>query len=153
MPIKGVPGHNAYLRFQGQTPQTEVSAENEEAVKFKSESLGIVTTKKSDIRAQAKQNSSAEPKTKELLDEATRVLEEFGLKLDENQQQLCSFLDDKVSELEEKKWMFYERRGSVQDLLTGIFKNILKAKDTVNTAAPAIPPAAIACAGVTVCLV
>lgn len=87
---------------------------NEEVVKFKSESLGIVTTKKSDLWAQAKQNLSADPKTKEILDEATRVLEEFGLKLDGNHQQLCSFLDDKVSELEEKKWMVHERGGSVQ---------------------------------------
>ncbi|KAJ6084525.1 hypothetical protein N7486_011325 [Penicillium sp. IBT 16267x] len=118
--------------FRAKFGKKKSPPKSEEAVTVNSEpSVGAVTTNKEDLWAQAKQSLSADPKKKEILDEATGILEAYGLKLDGNHQQLCSFLDDRVSELEEKKWMV---------------------KDIVSAAASASPPAAIACVGVTVCL-
>jgi hypothetical protein len=72
----------------------------------------------------------------------------------ERQKQLCQLLDVKTQELEDKKWKvrFGDHNVEVRNLLTGAFKNILIAKDLINSAASASPPAAIACAGVTVIL-
>jgi hypothetical protein len=72
----------------------------------------------------------------------------------DRQQQLCQLLDIKTQELEDKKWKvrFGDHNVEVRDLLTGTFKNVLIAKDLINSAASASPPAAIACAGVTVVL-
>ncbi|KAJ5778645.1 hypothetical protein N7520_001891 [Penicillium odoratum] len=112
-----------------------------------------LTADSTNLWAQAEQILRADPKTREILDEATRILEGFGLKIGSEHQQLCSFLDDRVTKIEEKKRMIHYREVSGQDLLTTIFQNVLKVKDIVNTAASASTPAAIACAGVTVCLV
>jgi hypothetical protein len=72
----------------------------------------------------------------------------------DRQKQLCQLLDAKTQELEDKKWKvrFGDHNVEVRDLLTGAFKNVLIAKDLINSAARASPPAAIACAGVTVVL-
>lgn len=58
-------------------------------------------------------------------------------------QRLCGFLEIKNRELEGKKLIAEER-------LAQVFRNVLVVKDVVNAAASASPPAAIACAGVTV---
>ena len=73
---------------------------------------------------------------------------------DERQNQLCQLLDAKAEELKEKKWKlrFGDHTVAVGDLLTRVSKNVLIAKDLINSAAKASPPAAIACAGVTVVL-
>src|SRR5271155_716045 len=72
----------------------------------------------------------------------------------DRQKQLCQLLDAKTQELEDKKWKvrFGDHNVEVRDLLTGAFKNVLTANQLVNSAASASPPAAIACAGVTVVL-
>jgi hypothetical protein len=72
----------------------------------------------------------------------------------DRQKQLCQLLDTKTQELEDKKWnvRFGDHAVEVSNLLDGAFKNVLIAKDLINSAAVASPPAAIACAGVTVVL-
>jgi len=72
----------------------------------------------------------------------------------DRQKQLCQLLDAKTQELEDKKWTvrFGDHGVEARDLLTGAFKNVLIAKDLINSAASASPPAAIACAGVTIVL-
>lgn len=96
----------------------------------------------------------------EILQAYLEILEsELGSKLKpsgtaDRQEQLCQLLDAKTQELEDKKWKvrFGDHNAGVRDLLTGAFKNVLIAKDLINSAASASPPAAIACAGVTVVL-
>ena len=84
---------------------------------------------------------------------------ELGLKVKPNgdigwQAQVSELLDAKAKELEEKNWKvhFGDHTVEVRDLLTRTFKSILAAKDIINSAASASPPAAIACAGATVIL-
>lgn len=73
---------------------------------------------------------------------------------DERQNQLCQLFEAKTQELEEKRWKirFGDHTTTVGDLLKRVSKNVIIAKDIINTAARASPPAAIACAGVTVVL-
>lgn len=93
-----------------------------------------------------------------ILKEATEIIEESGLKAGPHgtadHQQLRSFLDTKVDELEQKKWMVRvdDHYIGVRDQLTRLIRNILVLKDVVSTAASASPPAAIVCAGMTVSL-
>jgi hypothetical protein len=72
----------------------------------------------------------------------------------DRQKQLCQLLDAKTQELEDKKWKvrFGDHNVEVRDQLIRAFKNVMIAKDLINSAAHASPPAAIACAGVTVVL-
>jgi hypothetical protein len=75
----------------------------------------------------------------------------------DRQKQLCQLLHTKTQELEDKKGLgscgrFGDHAVEVNNLLDGAFKNVLIAKDLINSAAIASPPAAIACAGVTVVL-
>jgi hypothetical protein len=72
----------------------------------------------------------------------------------DRQKQLCQLLDAKTQELKDKKWKvrFGDHNLEVRDLLAGAFKNVLIANHLINSAAIASPPAAIACAGVTVVL-
>ena len=72
----------------------------------------------------------------------------------DRQRQLCQLLDTKTQELEGKKWnvRFGDHAVEVSTLLDGAFKNVLIAKNLINSAVIASPPAAIACAGVTVVL-
>jgi hypothetical protein len=73
---------------------------------------------------------------------------------EDRQNQLFQLLDAKTRELKDKKWKirFGDHTSEVGDLLTRTSKNVLMAKDVITSAASASPPAAIACAGVTVVL-
>ncbi|KAI9929342.1 hypothetical protein MW887_000810 [Aspergillus wentii] len=70
------------------------------------------------------------------------------------QEQLCGLLELKTRELEEKKLTvrFLDNEVSVRDKVTKTFRNILLFKDIISPATASSPPAAIACAGVTVVL-
>lgn len=111
-----------------------------------------------DLWAKAEQRLVQDERMARILKEASQIIEESGLKVGSHgtvgHQQLRSFLNTQVHELEEKKWIihFGDHFFRVRDQLTRIFKNILVVKDLVNTAASGTPPVAIACAGVTVSL-
>lgn len=101
---------------------------------------------------QLKQNET----TNKILTASVEILEiHFGLNVQTHGitgRELCGFLDTKTRELEEKKWVvrFGGHKLGVEEQLTRAFQNILMVKDVYNTAASASPPAAIACAGVTI---
>ncbi|GAB1206414.1 hypothetical protein APSETT445_005101 [Aspergillus pseudonomiae] len=85
--------------------------------------------------------------------------EEFGSRLQPTgktdlRRQFCNLLDAKTRDLEGKKWSvrFGDHRIAVKDQLIRVFQNVLIAKDAIGHAANLSPPAAIACAGVTVVL-
>ncbi|KAL4732892.1 ankyrin repeat protein [Aspergillus similis] len=65
---------------------------------------------------------------------------------------LRTFLDAMTQRLDDKKWTVQDDSGQsgTRQKLAKVCKNILVVKDVINTAAAASPPAAIACAGVTV---
>lgn len=101
---------------------------------------------------QLKQNET----TNKILTASVEILEiHFGLNVQTHGitgRELCGFLDTKTRELEEKKWVvrFGGHKLGVEEQLTRAFQNVLMVKDVYNTAASASPPAAIACAGVTI---
>ena len=113
-----------------------------------------------DLWERAEQILSNDQGKKEILQAYLEILESelgSGLKARgtvDRQEQLCELLDAKIRELEKKKWMlqFGEYNVDFRTLLTGTFKSVLLVKDIVHSAASASPPAAIACAGVTVIL-
>ena len=94
------------------------------------------------------------PRTKGILENARKILRSNGLDLDssqaQNHQRLCSFLDDRARKLDDSKWKIGDSKTPLQAQFTTVFKNILMVKDLVNTAASSSPPAAIACASLTV---
>jgi hypothetical protein len=99
-------------------------------------------------------------KKKKIWDTYLEILEsELGSELApgetaDRQQQLCLLLDNKTKELDKKQWMvqFGDHSVGVGDLFTKTFKNVLIARNIINSAASSSPPAAIACAGATVVL-
>lgn len=113
-----------------------------------------------DLWERAEQILSNDQGKKEILQVYLEILESelgSGLKARgtvDRQEQLCELLDAKTRELEKNKWMlqFGEYNVDFRTLLTGAFKSVLLVKDIVHSAASANPPAAIACAGVTVIL-
>ena len=104
----------------------------------------------------AEKKLRGDKKSAELLQEATKILKDWGLDIqligENNHRKLCSFLEDQTNALKEKQWMIGDQNVSVQDQVTKVMRNILVVKDVINTAASASPPAAIACAAVTVSL-
>lgn len=94
--------------------------------------------------------------TKNILTASAEILQiHFGLNVQTEGitgRELCGFLDTKNRELEENKWVvhFGGHKIKVEQQLTRAFQNVLMVKDVFTTAASASPPAAIACAGVTV---
>lgn len=109
-----------------------------------------------DIWIEAEKYLRVDPQQGRLLDSAANVLEQTGLKIGADDplshQQLCSFLENKSQILEEKKWMVGDHEVASKAQLVKIFQRVLMVKDIVNTAASISPPAAIACAGLTVTL-
>lgn len=111
-----------------------------------------------DLWAKAEQRLAQDEKMSPILKKAIEIIEEAGLKSGSHgtadHQQLHSFLDTKVDELKQKEWKvrFDDRCIGVRDQFTRLIRNILVLKDIVNTAASASPPAALACAGLTVSL-
>lgn len=118
----------------------------------------ITSSEPESLWAKAEQRLAQDEKMSRILKEATEIVEESGLKAGSHgtadHQQLRSFLNTKVDEMEEKKWMVRvdDHYIGVRDQLTRLIRNILVLKDVVNTAASASPPAAIVCAGMTVSL-
>jgi N-terminal domain of NWD NACHT-NTPase len=113
-----------------------------------------------DLWERAEQILSNDQGKREILQAYFEILESelgSGLKARgtaDRQEQLCELLDAKTKELEKKKWMlqFGEYNVDFRIPLTRAFKSVLLVKDIVNSAAIASPPAAIACAGVTIIL-
>ncbi|KAI9862582.1 MAG: hypothetical protein M1813_004434, partial [Trichoglossum hirsutum] len=112
------------------------------------------------IWVRAEQMLSKDERKREVFQAYLGILEsQLGSKLQpsgtaDRQKQLCQLLDDKTQELEDEKWkvQFGDHKVEVADKLTGALKNVLIAKDLINSASIASPPAAIACAGITVLL-
>ncbi|KAJ5934555.1 hypothetical protein N7466_004102 [Penicillium verhagenii] len=104
----------------------------------------------------AEKDLRKDKKREELLQEATQILKDWGLNIQlsggDGYKKLCSFLEVQTSELKEKEWMIGDQNVSVRDKVTKVMRNILVVKDVINTAATASPPAAIACAAMTVSL-
>lgn len=94
--------------------------------------------------------------TNKILTASAEILENhLGLNVQTDgitDRELCGFLETKNRELEGKKWVvqFGGHKMGVEEQLTRAFRNVLMVKDVFTTAASASPPAAIACAGVTV---
>lgn len=91
----------------------------------------------------------------DLFQKATLILQESGLVIGRDGvdgRQLCGFLDDRANELQEKKWVIGDQKICVRDKIIAVIKNILVVKDIISTAASTSPPAAIACAAVTLSL-
>ncbi|KAJ5343588.1 uncharacterized protein N7506_003412 [Penicillium brevicompactum] len=111
-----------------------------------------------DLLAIAHQKLLQDKETGPILKKATIILSESGLHVGANGvldlQQLHKSLDKKVNELQEKEWEISidGHYINVKEKLYRAMKNILVLKDVITTAASACPPAAIACAGVTVSL-
>ena len=111
-----------------------------------------------DLWEEAEQRLVKDERTARILNEASQIVEESGLKIGSpgtaDHQQLGSFLNTQVKELEDKRWIihFGDHFIRVRDQLTRIFKNIIVLKDVINTAASSSPPVAVACASVTVSL-
>lgn len=105
------------------------------------------------IWVRAEKKLSEDNEKRKILQAYLDILEsELGSKLKpsgtaDRQKQLCQLLDSKTQELEDKN-----NDKQFSNLLAGAFKNVLIAKDLVNSAAIVSPPAAIACAGVTIVL-
>ncbi|KAL3439882.1 ankyrin repeat protein [Aspergillus insuetus] len=81
----------------------------------------------------------------------------LGLKYDDNAggprlNNLRTFLDLTTQRLDDKKWTVQDDIGQsdTRGRLTKVCQNVLLIKDVINMAASASPPAAIACAGITV---
>ena len=112
------------------------------------------------IWMKAEERLKQDKKKREILDAYQKILKaEFGAKFNPSdstgrQKQLCQLLETKVQDLKEHKLAV--RLGGhtldVEKQLNSVFKSILIAKDLINTAAYASPPAAMACAGVAVIL-
>ncbi|RAK81295.1 uncharacterized protein BO72DRAFT_369375, partial [Aspergillus fijiensis CBS 313.89] len=68
------------------------------------------------------------------------------------QVQLDRLFQKRVNALEKQKWkiQFGDQSVVVQDLVNGLFEKVLVVKGLVDTAASASPPAALACAGLSV---
>lgn len=104
----------------------------------------------------AEKKLKGEKDKQELLQKATKILEEWGLDPQLSGRNgcnnLCDFLENQKYELTEKQWVIFDHKVSVQNRVTKVMRNILMVKDVINTAASTSPPAAIACAAVTVSL-
>ncbi|KAJ5745816.1 hypothetical protein N7520_010998 [Penicillium odoratum] len=104
----------------------------------------------------AEKKLKADKKKEELLQEATKILEDWGLDIQlgggDGYKKLCGFLEDRTTDLKEKQWMIFDHKVSLQGHVTEVMRNILAVKDVINTATSSSPPAAIACAAVTVSL-
>ncbi|KAJ5653773.1 hypothetical protein N7490_000776 [Penicillium lividum] len=105
----------------------------------------------------AEKKLKADKKTEELLQEATKILlEEWGLDIQlsggDGYKKLYGFIEDRTNELKEKQWMISDHKVSLQGHFTEVMRNILVVKDMINAATSSNPPAAIACAAVTVSL-
>lgn len=112
-----------------------------------------------DLWLMAEQRLKEDTNLERILAAATEILEaEFNFRASTTASttcvQLCRFLDIQTHELEEKKWVVKLGQHSikVEDQLTRTFRNMLMMKDVINTATAASPPAALACAGVMICL-
>jgi hypothetical protein len=107
-------------------------------------------------RAEAKLNSNLEKQ--QLIQAAYAALTvELGEELQPigssaRQAQLNKLFQRRVSALERQKWkiQFGDHEVAVQDLVTSTFEKVLVVKGLVDTAASASPPAALACAGLSV---
>jgi hypothetical protein len=69
---------------------------------------------------------------------------------------LCTFLNAITRRLDDKKWTVQDNisHSDTREKLTKVCWNIILIKDVINPAAATSPPAALACAGITVgCLV
>jgi hypothetical protein len=140
-------------------PSPKASSANSSAP-LESKPDAATSSEADNLWVRAEQMLSNDKRKTKILQAYLEILEsELGSELKpsgtaDRQKQLCQLLDAKTQELEDKKWkvQFSDHKVEVRDLLTGAFKNILIAKDLINSAASASPPAAIACAGVTVVL-
>ncbi|KAL4939041.1 hypothetical protein BDV06DRAFT_225432 [Aspergillus oleicola] len=110
-----------------------------------------------DLWLQAHAKLKKDEKNSEILAAAGQILEkDFNLRIQSDRSaarnQLCTFLDAKVGELEEKKWVVKlgDHSIRVQEQLTRTCRNVLSVREVVSTVAATSPPAAIACAGVMV---
>lgn len=149
----------------GQTSESTATSDNEQAnntnVPLKpTQNSGDTATSREpeDLWAKAEQRLAQDEKMGRILKKATEIIQEAGLRAGSHgtadHQQLHSFLDTKVDELKQKEWKvrFDDRCIGVRDQVTKLIRNILVLKDVVTTAASASPPAALACAGLTVSL-
>ncbi|KAJ6028545.1 hypothetical protein N7540_004121 [Penicillium herquei] len=122
----------------------------------KPSSVPTPTVTRENLWERAEKKLKSDKKKEELLQEATKILDDWGLDIQlsggEGYKKLCRFLEDRSTELKEKQWMIGDQNISVQDQVTKVMRNILVVKDVINTAASSSPPAAIACAAVTVSL-
>ncbi|CAG7918233.1 unnamed protein product [Penicillium olsonii] len=93
---------------------------------------------------------------KPILGKAARIVAEHGLDPEAHgaNQQIHTFLNARIDELNQKEWVIRidDRYFKVREQLTRVIRNVVAMKDLVTTAASSSPPAALACAGVTVCL-
>ncbi|PWY64728.1 hypothetical protein BO94DRAFT_629342 [Aspergillus sclerotioniger CBS 115572] len=112
-----------------------------------------------DLWAKAEGRLKEDEKMRKILAASQTILEtDFGLDIQPGStiglEGLCEFLDAKTHHLEERKWVIQLGGHSLQvrDQLTRVFRNVLTFKDIISTAASLSPPAAIACAGLTVVL-
>lgn len=116
------------------------------------------TGESDDLLAIAHQKLLQDKEIGPILKKATIILGESGLHVGTNGvldlQQLHKSLDNKVNELQEKEWEISidGHYINVKEKLYRAMKNVLVLKDVITTAASACPPAAIACAGLTVSL-
>ncbi|KAG2414604.1 hypothetical protein HFD88_003795 [Aspergillus terreus] len=130
--------------------------ESSHATKEERQSTPTTSKPPDDLWAEADKRLRQDEKMNRVMDEAVGILEEFGMKVGSyataDHQQLSEFLDARVDDLEQKKWIVKVGGHSigVQDQLTRIFKNVLVLKDIVTSAAAANPPAVIVCASMTV---
>ncbi|KAJ5102458.1 hypothetical protein N7532_002987 [Penicillium argentinense] len=107
-------------------------------------------------RAEDKLNAS--PDTQELLQASYQSLTaELGEELQPigtaaRQAQLDRLFQCRADALEKEKWtiQFGDHEVGVQDMVSSAFEKVLMVKDLIDTAASASPPAALACAGLSV---
>ncbi|KAJ9483560.1 hypothetical protein VN97_g9836 [Penicillium thymicola] len=112
-----------------------------------------------DLWAKARQRLAEDKKMSLILEEASRIVEESGLKIGSNgaadYQQLHISLDARVEELKQKELVIQidDHYIKVREQLVRAIRNVLVLKDLVTAAASASPPVAIICAGMTVSLI
>lgn len=90
--------------------------------------------------------------------ESIRILKaDFGFKYEDNRNtsrvnDIRIFLDVTTQQLDDQKWTVLDdvSQSDTRKKLTKVCQNILLVKDVINPAAATSPPAAIACAGITV---
>jgi hypothetical protein len=111
-----------------------------------------------DLWAKARQRLAQDKDMGPILEEASQILEDSGLRVGfhgaAEHQQLQSSLDAKLEELKQKELVVQvdDRLIKVREQLARVVRNVLVFKDLVSTAASASVPVAIVCAGMTVSL-